>query len=527
MPDTRSSHAGASLPPQTPTRTLLKTIHRRSSFHPGHRKTSSGSSSNNNARRSDEEDDDEANAPYDLGDQNHDEAAQAPAHADADGEEGTGTATEVIAQEAPLAASSSSAPPQSADEPDTQNRPGAKVTRRASTATATGRKDINRNPRPSKRLSGTAQGLARGHSMGAAAGASTAKGLTWEAAKKLEREFEAQEMLIRGLQSDNERKTVEVEEMRRERRTIYQFLERNHGEDWRILVFGAPAASGSSSSANTAGNRDDDEDHAAAEAFGFPAGAGNSGKIMKLLSGGGAGGSEAGSVRGSPPATKPATPALSAARSGPHRAGSPLKKQAFAASAGAEVGGPDETRADTSFFDATAGVDGPDDADEGFDGGAGQNNDGEDDDEHPATAASAREHTPRLAPRVLPPSGSLASLASRTDVQDISDFLAGPAPRSTPSKDDADDEVFPAAASASMAAAPFSGSHAPTAPAPPTVDTAALQAQIDACRMLIQGFARRNARREVELRELEERARDEADKGREELREGLKSFVKA
>ncbi|CAO1633145.1 unnamed protein product [Sympodiomycopsis kandeliae] len=61
-------------------------------------------------------------------------------------------------------------------------------------------------------------------------------GLTWEAAKKLEGEFEAQEMILKGLQRDNESKTIEVEQLRRQMRTISEFMTRQYGDEWEEVV---------------------------------------------------------------------------------------------------------------------------------------------------------------------------------------------------------------------------------------------------------------------------------------------------
>lgn len=54
---------------------------------------------------------------------------------------------------------------------------------------------------------------------------------------------------------------------------------------------------------------------------------------------------------------------------------------------------------------------------------------------------------------------------------------------------------------------------------------AALLAQLEATRMLLQGFARRNARRSEELRELEEKARNEMAMGKEFLRDRASRVV--
>lgn len=63
-------------------------------------------------------------------------------------------------------------------------------------------------------------------------------GLTREAALSLEQEFASQERILQGLQRDNETKTVEVEELRRQKARLEEFCARHFGEDdWRDIVF--------------------------------------------------------------------------------------------------------------------------------------------------------------------------------------------------------------------------------------------------------------------------------------------------
>ncbi|KDN43909.1 hypothetical protein K437DRAFT_257302 [Tilletiaria anomala UBC 951] len=62
-------------------------------------------------------------------------------------------------------------------------------------------------------------------------------GLTRQAAVKLEREFASQELILKGLQRDNESKTIEVETLRRRLRVLTDFLIRQYGEsDWESVV---------------------------------------------------------------------------------------------------------------------------------------------------------------------------------------------------------------------------------------------------------------------------------------------------
>lgn len=62
-------------------------------------------------------------------------------------------------------------------------------------------------------------------------------GLTRAAAVKLEREFLSQEMILKGLQRDNEDKTLEVESLRRKIKVMSDFLARQYGaDDWEAVV---------------------------------------------------------------------------------------------------------------------------------------------------------------------------------------------------------------------------------------------------------------------------------------------------
>lgn len=69
------------------------------------------------------------------------------------------------------------------------------------------------------------------------------KGLTRAAAVKLEREFLSQEMILKGLQRDNEDKTLEVEALRRKVKVMSDFLARQYGpDDWEAVVSAASGA---------------------------------------------------------------------------------------------------------------------------------------------------------------------------------------------------------------------------------------------------------------------------------------------
>lgn len=82
------------------------------------------------------------------------------------------------------------------------------------------------------------------------------KGITRAAAVKLEREFLSQEMILKGLQRDNEDKTLEVEALRRKAKIMSDFLARQYGQDgWEDVVFassGGVAISGAKESATVA-----------------------------------------------------------------------------------------------------------------------------------------------------------------------------------------------------------------------------------------------------------------------------------
>ncbi|SPO21533.1 uncharacterized protein UTRI_01020_B [Ustilago trichophora] len=79
---------------------------------------------------------------------------------------------------------------------------------------------------------------------------SSEKGLTRAAAVKLEREFLSQEMILKGLQRDNEDKTLEVESLRRKVKIMSDFLARQYGpDDWEAVV---SASSGAVTMSSTA-----------------------------------------------------------------------------------------------------------------------------------------------------------------------------------------------------------------------------------------------------------------------------------
>ncbi|EPQ28236.1 uncharacterized protein PFL1_04063 [Pseudozyma flocculosa PF-1] len=63
------------------------------------------------------------------------------------------------------------------------------------------------------------------------------KGLTRLSAIKVEREFLSQEMILKGLQRDNEDKTLEVENLRRRLKIMSDFLAHTYGDDdWQGVV---------------------------------------------------------------------------------------------------------------------------------------------------------------------------------------------------------------------------------------------------------------------------------------------------
>ena len=81
----------------------------------------------------------------------------------------------------------------------------------------------------------------------------TEKGLTRAAAVKLEREFLSQEMILKGLQRDNEDKTLEVEALRRKVKIMSDFLARQYGpDDWEAVVAASSGGVVSSSGAKEA-----------------------------------------------------------------------------------------------------------------------------------------------------------------------------------------------------------------------------------------------------------------------------------
>jgi hypothetical protein len=101
------------------------------------------------------------------------------------------------------------------------------------------------------------------------AGTQQGQGLTHEAAAALEQEFAEQERILQGLQRDNERKTIEVEELRRQKARFEDFCSRHFGaDDWYEMVFGVRQARSPTekhertliSSASTSKAVDDDRD---------------------------------------------------------------------------------------------------------------------------------------------------------------------------------------------------------------------------------------------------------------------------
>ncbi|SOV02615.1 uncharacterized protein UDID_02011 [Ustilago sp. UG-2017a] len=132
-------------------------------------------------------------------------------------------------------------------------------------------------------------------------------GLTRAAAVKLEREFLSQEMILKGLQRDNEDKTLEVESLRRKIKVMSDFLARQYGaDDWKAVVH---ASSGLAPPVKTtaqepkAASADKETPSAVARALAASPRAGNRAKFTPVL------GSEA---TGNPfsPATASRTKAL-------------------------------------------------------------------------------------------------------------------------------------------------------------------------------------------------------------------------
>lgn len=363
--------------------------------------------------------------------------------------------------------------------------------------------------------------------------ASTSTGLTWGAAKKLEDEFEAQEMVrssslpnaihrwqadlvrcadlmpppdlegpparVSGKQSyscvpsiltqaclscSNEIKTIEVEHLRRQMRTVSEFLTKQYGSDWETVVFGSDAAIGTSQKAvnkAVAGNLDTVHS--------------NPSHIARVLAG---------------------------TRGGTGPVGSPLK-----GSVAVPIDDTSAWASDASFVSA-----------------------------HGDQRTLSSEATDVLPDRVLSalPLQSAsesrvpdeAELTSRQPLSDVMGNHGGAAKAanseragSAPAGGQKDDI-------ASLLGAVQLNSSSPTKPnsrgvGASGVHTAniagALQAtisqkqarailtQLDATRLLIQGFARRNAHRDEELREMEQRATLQAHQGRELLSEKAAAAV--
>ncbi|EST06087.1 hypothetical protein PSEUBRA_003946 [Kalmanozyma brasiliensis GHG001] len=87
------------------------------------------------------------------------------------------------------------------------------------------------------------------------AGAANAedKAFTRVKAIKLEREFMSQEMILKGLQRDNEDKTHEVEALRRKMKVMSDFLARQYGQNgWEEVVFASSGVSTGTSAKESA-----------------------------------------------------------------------------------------------------------------------------------------------------------------------------------------------------------------------------------------------------------------------------------
>ncbi|CAO1622426.1 unnamed protein product [Parajaminaea phylloscopi] len=310
--------------------------------------------------------------------------------------------------------------------------------------------------------------------------------LTWEAAKKLEDEFEAQEMILKGLQRDNEIKTIEVENLRRQMKTVSEFMSKQYGADWGAVVFGTDATAAGAFKAGIAQN----------PACSSPS------HIARVLTN----------------------------NRGANVPSSPLKRALVF---------PDDNsllRNEDSFVSARADRKSHSSEDDGFvdellSGGTGI---------PPSLAMrGSEEDTPRQLKTPLDSDGSTEAPEKSPDarraggqgrqnfaettadfgsVQALSTGLKNVRLGSTsPTKSNSNQRRDVTERFANAADAPESMlSHE---------QARTILAQLDATRLLLQGFARRNAQRDEELREMEERAKVQAHQGRELLSPGASAAV--
>ncbi|CBQ70749.1 conserved hypothetical protein [Sporisorium reilianum SRZ2] len=238
------------LPPETPRRQLLKRIHRRSSILPSmdpssHLAASSSASSSTSTARSSSrrtslnpdnasplpgntalEKHDEADEDYDNTDYDHSGSqpgqAQATSYNSASNEQHDGTNFDDFEGDENGEEAAWAQVDKLMDTLQLRNQRILELEKTVSQLQRDLQVEKERN-RSSKGKNGS--------------GNTDDKGLTRAAAVKLEREFLSQEMILKGLQRDNEDKTLEVEALRRKAKIMSDFLARQYGpDDWEAVV---------------------------------------------------------------------------------------------------------------------------------------------------------------------------------------------------------------------------------------------------------------------------------------------------
>ncbi|KAN0061009.1 hypothetical protein ACQY0O_006743 [Thecaphora frezii] len=280
------------------------------------------------------------------------------------------------------------------------------------------------------------------------------KGLSRLSAIKVEREFLSQEMILKGLQRDNEDKTLEVESLRRRLKIMSDFLAKQYGEeDWQGVVAAGAGASALPALPNTGPLRSPEKD--IKDPFGNASSA-----IARMFD--------------------IASPLARSKSTFPTRLGNEALQQG---------GNP-----------FTADASSPQKISAAMGGVAGSRPAGNNDDVVIPTVA--RMQSPMASP----------SRPSFEHVAGISECIGG-----ADASDEGAAAAATAAAS-QHAAVPGSAASAPPLQAPsPDFDPNVLLASIESIRLLVQGFERRNALRRTEIEDLVEQAtlaEQRADKGK-------------
>ncbi|PWN19210.1 hypothetical protein BCV69DRAFT_313957 [Microstroma glucosiphilum] len=324
------------------------------------------------------------------------------------------------------------------------------------------------------------------------------EGVTWDTARKLEREFEAQEMILKGLQRDNERRTIESERLHRKLRTMSDFLQQHHGDGWHGLVFGGRIdktsleCGPSPLSQRAQGSRLTEvssSDQASASANMSTASLSSGPLPGQWLSPAQTQSKtelsrDSLSVMGTPEAPQPRSTLQSASTEEGNMTAIDASRWADA-----------EASFDTTYADCSHTT-------------SGNTNTGDASEE-----ASHNDSTQCL----------LASERERPTIEESVDeieALQRPTKAAVPAKDQEIQDISQILAAASLqepSQPSIQQSHETPSRRASLHQHQALRAQLEETRLLLEGFARRSARREMELIEMQERARNDLERGREAL----------